>query len=170
MIASILDRLDALEYLAATLKTRLGNVVRTGVVQSFDAEAGAAVVNLGDDESSFVTHKVPTNAHAGTAKDWRPYKTGQQVTLLCADGDLSNAVVIPGGFHDQNPSPSTSASEDIVCARGQGRVRATDDAISLELGGLSVTLSAGKVTVTAPMIELNGDVTATGSTLSLIHI
>lgn len=129
MIETILARLDDLEYLAATLKTRLGNVVRTGVVKSYDAAKNGVVANLGDDDATFLTHTVPVFTHAGSGKDWRPMKAGQQVTLISADGDLSNAVALPGGFHDQNGAPSTQASEDIVMARGDVRARATDTLI-----------------------------------------
>lgn len=150
MIGSILERLDALEYAIADQKRRQSNIVRTGVAKSFDGSANAVVVNLGDDEESFLTHAVPLYTHGGTGADWRPMKAGQQVTLLCPDGDIANAVAIPGGFHDANPAPSAKASEDIVMARGDVRARATDSLIE------TVADKDSKVTV-----QQQGWVTAT---------
>jgi phage baseplate assembly protein gpV len=150
MIDTILERLDALEYLAANLKTRIAAMVRTGVVKSFDPATNAAIVNLGDDDSSFLTHPVPVFTHAGTGADWRPLKAGQQVTLLSSDGDLANAVAIPGGFHDRNPAPSSSASEDLTLARGTVRARATDTLIETVADASS-----------AIRVQQNGWVTAT---------
>ena len=132
LLKGALERLDALEYLAAEQKVRQSNIVRTGVAQSFDPATNSVVMNLGDDAASFLTNSIPVFTHGGAGADWRPIKAGQQMTLLCADGDLSNAVAIPGGFHDANPAPSSSAAEDLVCARGTVRLRTSAGAASVE--------------------------------------
>jgi phage baseplate assembly protein V len=130
--------------------------VRPGVVVSFDPNANAVVVNIGTPDAPVNTHSVPLFTHAGSAKSWRPMKAGQQVTLLCPDGDLSNAIALPGGFHDKNPAPSSSAAEDIELQRGNGRVRATDTAQFIEFGGASVKVEDGAITLKAPKIILDG--------------
>ena len=135
MIETLLQRLDDLEYAVADQKRRQANIVRTGVVKTFDpADNGSVVVDLAsaDDTTPFLTHSIPLFTHAGAGKDWRPFAAGQQVTLICADGDLANAVAIPGGFHDKNPAPSKSADEDIVGARGSVLVRTNTTTASLE--------------------------------------
>ena len=139
MIDEILQRLDQLEYFAADQKRRQAAMIRTGVVKSL-GDGGAIVVELGDDENPFPTHGVPVNTHAGAGADWRPFKAGQQVTLISADGDLANAVAIPGGYHDKNPAPS-SADEDVLAARGKVRLRTTAksaSAIASDKGSLVV--------------------------------
>lgn len=151
---SLTRRVDQLEYFIADLKRSLSNVVRPAVVVSFDPKTNSVVANIGDEQTPVPTHAIPVFTHAGAAKSWRPLKKGQQVTLLSPDGDLANAVALPGGFHDKNPAPSQSDDEDIENQRGQGRLRATDDAQFIEFGGSSVKVDAGKITLAVGGVTL----------------
>lgn len=153
---SLVRRVEALEYHIADLKRRQSNYVRPGVVTSFDPKTNSIVANIGDATTPVPTHAIPVFTHAGSGKSWRPLKKGQQITLLCPDGDLANAVALPGGFHDQNPAPSSSAAEDIEAQRGTARLRTTDTAASLECGSSSVKVEDGKITLTAAKIVLAG--------------
>lgn len=146
---SVLRRLEALEYHVADIKRRQSNFIRPGVVVSFDPKTNTTVADIGTSEEPCQTHAVPLFTHAGSGKSWRPLKKGQQITLLCPDGDLSNAIALPGGFHDKNPAPSSSADEDIEAQRGNARLRTTDAAAFLECGGAHVEVEAGKITLTA---------------------
>jgi phage baseplate assembly protein V len=153
---SLVARVEALEYQIADLKRRQSNYVRPGVVMSFDPKTNSIVANIGDATTPVPTHAVPLFTHAGSGKSWRPMKAGQQVILLCPDGDLSNAVALPGGFHDQNPAPSQSAAEDIEAQRGAARLRTTDTAAFLECGPSSVKVEDGTITLTGVKIVLAG--------------
>lgn len=155
LYAAISERLDELLYEHAEVKRKLDNVVRTGVVKSFDPKTNTIVADVG-----LETHDIPYFNHGGTGANWHPPKPGQQVTLLSASGDLTNAVAIPGGFHDKNPQPSQTKDEDIVAQRGAGKARArtTDEAAYLEAFKSSVKVADGKVTITAKTIVLEGDV------------
>jgi phage baseplate assembly protein gpV len=153
---SLVRRIEALEYHIAELKRRQSNYVRPAVVTSFDPKTNTTVANIGTPAAPVDTQPIPVFTHAGSAKSWRPLKKGQQITLLCPDGDLANAVALPGGFHDKNPAPSQSADEDIENQRGQGRLRATDTAQFVEFGGASVKVEDGKITLTAAKIILAG--------------
>ena len=113
LAAQISERLDELLYEHAETKRKFACIIRTGIVKSFKPEDNTAVVDIG-----FDTHDVPVFNQGGTGKHWHPLKKGQQVTLLCSDGDIANAVIIPGGYHDKNPQPSKSADEDLVAQRG----------------------------------------------------
>ncbi len=158
---SLVARIETLEYHIADLKRRQSNFIRPGVVISFDPAANATVANIGSADAPVPTHPIPVFTHAGSGKSWRPLKVGQQITLLCPDGDLANAVALPGGFHDQNPAPSSSASEDIEAQRGAARLRTTDTAAFLECGGSSVEVQDGTITLSA------GGVTAVLSSAGL---
>ncbi|MGO4872746.1 MAG: phage baseplate assembly protein V [Roseiarcus sp.] len=151
---SLIDRVEALEYHIADLKRRQSNFIRPGVVISYDPTADAIVANIGTADAPVPTHPVQVFTHAGAGKSWRPMKAGQQVTLLCPDGDLANAVALPGGFHDKNPAPSSSATEDIEAQRGTARLRTTDTAAFLECGASSVEVQDGTITLTAATIVL----------------
>jgi len=146
---SLTARVEALEYHIADLKRRQSNYVRPGVVISFDPATNSTIANIGDATTPVQTHAIPVFTHAGSGKSWRPLKVGQQITLLCPDGDLANAVALPGGFHDKNPAPSQSAAEDIEAQRGTARLRTTDTAALLECGGSSVMVDDGTVTISA---------------------
>jgi phage baseplate assembly protein V len=131
MLLSLTERLDGLDYHVAETRRMISNMIRPGVVKSFDAENNTAVLDVG-----FETHDVPLGNHGGTAKHWHPLKKGQQVTLFCPDGDPSNGFVLPGGFHDDNKAPSQSADEDIPAQRGADdkpvRFRLTDELAELD--------------------------------------
>ncbi len=151
---SLVRRIEALEYHAADMKRRQSNFIRPGVVVSFDPATNSIVADVGTPDAPVQTHPIPLFTHAGSGKSWRPMKKGQQITLLCPDGDLSNAVALPGGFHDKNPAPSTSAAEDIEAQRGTARLRTTDTAAFLECGASSVKVVDGTITLTAAQIIL----------------
>jgi phage baseplate assembly protein V len=153
---SLVARIEALEYHIADLKRRQSNYVRPAVVISFDPATNTTIANIGDATTPVPTHAIPVFTHAGSGKSWRPLKVGQQLTLLCPDGDLANAVALPGGFHDKNPAPSSSAAEDIEAQRGTARLRTTDTAAFLECGGSSVEVQDGVITLTAAKIVLAG--------------
>jgi phage baseplate assembly protein V len=153
---SLVDRVEALEYHIADLKRRQSNFIRPGVVVSYDPTANAIVADVGAPDAPCPTHPVPLFTHAGSGKSWRPMKAGQQVTLLCPDGDLANALALPGGFHDKNPAPSRSAAEDIEAQRGTARLRTTDTAAFLECGASSVKVEDGVLTLTSAIIILDG--------------
>lgn len=146
---SLVRRVEALEYHIAEEKRRQSNYVRPGVVTSFDSKTNTIVANIGTADEPVNTHAIPVFTHAGSGKSWRPLKKGQQITLLCPDGDLANAVALPGGFHDKNPAPSQSADEDIEAQRGTARLRTTDAAAFLECAGTSVKVEDGKITLNA---------------------
>ena len=146
---SLVRRIEALEYHVAEEKRRQSNYVRPAVVISFDPKTNTTVANIATPDNPVPTHAIPVFTHAGSGKSWRPLKKGQQITLLSPDGDLANAVALPGGFHDKNPAPSQSADEDIENQRGSGRLRATDTAQFVEFGSTSVKVEDGKVTISA---------------------
>lgn len=153
ILAAINERFDDVLFELAETKRKLANVVRTGTVKSFDPKTNTIVADVG-----LETHDIPYFNHGGTGANWHPAKPGQQVTLLCSDGDISNAVAIPGGFHDRNPAPSQTKDEDIAAQRGDGksRLRTTDQAAFLEAFKSAVKVEDGKVVITADKIILEG--------------
>lgn len=158
-----MSTLDDLYFEVAELKRKFANVVRSGTVKSFDAKTNSIVADVG-----FDTHAIPYYNHGGTGAHWHPPKPGQQITLLASDGDIANAVAIPGGYHDKNAAPSQSADEDIVAQRGAGkaRLRTTDKAALLEAFASALTVEDGKITLKADAIVLDGMVYLGGADAS----
>lgn len=137
------ETIDGLMFLIADQERKFSNLIRPGVVESFDPKTNTAICDVG-----FKTHDAPVGNHAGSAKHWHPLKKGQQITLFCPGGDIANAFVLPGGFHDKNAAPSQSADEDILGQRGDGdqavRHRLTDDEASLDCAKHQTLARAGK--------------------------
>ncbi len=156
--------IDDLSFQIAELHRKIAGVVQVGTVKSFDAQKGA-VLDVG-----YETHNVPVAWHSGSGADWAPLKVGQQVTMLCPSGDPANGFVLPGGFHDQNPAPSTDAGTDIRAQRGSAqqpnRLRTTDNGAYLEALGNAIAVENGKVTITADKVILAGTVYLGGSDAS----
>lgn len=136
------ETIDKLLFWQAELERRLALQVVPGKIKKGDPKKGY-VVDIG-----FDTHEIPDGGHAGGGADHAPFKEGQQVTLLCPGGDLANAFVIPGGFHEDNPRLSDSADEDIRAARGEKdkrkQLRTTKDEAALENHEAKTFVRAGK--------------------------
>ncbi len=128
---------DAMAYQVAELHRRLAALVQTGTVKSFDPVNGA-VLDVG-----YTTHSVPVGWHAGNGADYAPLKVGQQVTLLCPSGDPANGFVLPGGFHDANPAPSTSETDDLRAANNGNHLRTNSALATLENTNAKTAVNAG---------------------------
>lgn len=156
------DPIEELQYQIAELRRMMSVMIRPGTVKRYDPKTHTAVLDLG-----FETHDVDVGAHAGAGADFAPFKKGQQIMALCPDGDPSNAMVIAGGFHDDNKAPSQSADEDIRAQRGAAdkpvRLRTTDKAAFLEALGSAIQVADGKITLTADKIILAGVIYLGGS-------
>lgn len=114
MSLDLQETLDAIWEELAEVNRRMSSVVRSGTVKSYDPKTNKAVVNIG-----FDTHEIPAMSFGGKAKYWSPLAAGQQITVLAPDGNLENAVVLPGGFCDAFKAPSNRADEDVM-QRGEG--------------------------------------------------
>ena len=119
------EQLDEVLFQLADLKRQKAMMIRPGAVKSFDAGTNTAVLDVGLD-----THAVDLGSHVA---HWGPLAAGQQVTLLCPDGELSNAVVIPGGYCDGFAKPSDRPDEQAFVPPGGGGDKA---ALRVRKGGL----------------------------------
>lgn len=146
------DRLEELERQNAELHRKLDTIVRVGVVK--DVKDGAYVVDAG-----FDTHQLDHAQHGGHGKDHRPLKKGQQVTLLCPGGDISNACIIPGGYHDGNPAPATDDASDIIGERAGARLRTKDGEAALEALSSAVRVVDGVIHLDAKSVVVGGPIT-----------
>ncbi|WP_121120096.1 phage baseplate assembly protein V [Croceibacterium ferulae] len=136
-----------------------GEVVQIGVIASVDHAAGTCTVIIGD----LTTGDLPWLAgRAGGVKIWSPPSVGEQVLVLCPEGDLALGVVLSGLPSDANPAPS--ASVDLVLIEmPDGATLSYDHAAH----ALAAALPAGgTATVDAPGgLTINADVTINGRTI-----
>jgi len=142
----------------SALPQQLNNLLRDGVVAEVDHERPLCRVRTGEAHTDFIPWLASA---AGELITWAPPSVGEQVKLLCTDGDLANAVVLRGLYCARFPAPSTDP--DLVL--GQFK-----DGAVVAYNSASHTLSAvlpagGKVLVQADGgVTINGPVTITGDT------
>lgn len=128
LIRAINDRFDELNFQIAELQRRVASQSLTGKVKSYDPKTDKAVVDLG-----FDTHEIPQASRIG---DWMPLEAGQMVNVHAPGGDLENAYLTPGGYHEGQERPSNRADERVV-SRGKG-----SGAFRSRKGGVSVVEAA----------------------------
>ena len=135
----------------------IGDLIREGVVI---ARNGALCrVRIGDIE----TPDIPWLAgRAGKATIWSPPSIGEQVIVLCGEGDLARAIVLPGLFSDVHPAPAADDSFHVTFDDGCwiGYDPAKGEAMVALGDGTRFEVAPGKVRITAD-VEVTGKITAT---------
>lgn len=143
--------MQAIEELAEALvsaQRRLAGVARHGVVAEVNAGEGWCRLDWGE---GFLSAKIPYSQIGGALKLHSAPTVGQSMTAISPTGDLKQAVAQPLGFSDGNPSPGADGASHV-----------------LTLGGLTVTISAGKVKVEGD-IETFGALTNDGKNVGSDH-
>jgi len=134
----------------------IGDLIREGVVI---ARSGALCrVRIGDIE----TPGIPWLAgRAGKARIWSPPSIGEQVAVLCGEGDLARAIVLPGLFSDAHPAPADDDSFHIIFDDGCwiGYDPAKGEAMVALGDSTRLQVAPGKVRIDADL-EVTGKVTA----------
>ena len=135
----------------------IGDLIREGVVI---ARNGALCrVRIGDID----TPDIPWLAgRAGKATIWSPASIGEQVIVLCGEGDLARAIVLPGLFSDVHPAPAADDSFHVTFDDGCwiGYDPAKGEAMVALGDGTRFEVAPGKVRITAD-VEVTGKITAT---------
>ncbi len=129
----------------------IGDLIREGVVVS---RTGALCrVAIGDIETGDIPWLAP---RAGKAIVWAPPAIGEQVMVLCGEGDMARGVVIGSLYSDQHPAP---ADDDLWrLTFDDGTVIQYDPAER----HLNASVPGGSATIEADDIVLIGHVTIMG--------
>lgn len=150
----------------------IGDVLRLGTVESVDLSEATCRVRVGE----IVTGDIPWIApRAGALRIWAPPSVGEQVLLVCPEGDELAGMALPGLFSDAFTAPRSDDSFHAEFADGAWLnyepvhhtltvwLPAGGTADITAPGGLKITgpvTIAGKVTVTED-VEVAGTVKAT---------
>lgn len=149
----------------------LGAALRLVVVASVDLAAATCRVQDGDIESGDLPWLAP---RAGTTRIWSPPSVGEQALLICPEGDILAAVVLPGLFSDAHPAPGAGREERIVFSDG-AELAYDPDAHALTAllpaGGTVAIDAPGGITLRGPLrvegdVDLQGKLTATEDVLA----
>lgn len=144
-------------------------LIRIGVVASVDLQAARCTVRCGDpDEGESETPPIRwIMSRSGNTRVWSPPTVGEQVVLLCPDGEIGAGVVLAGIIRDSFPPLGSTLEERIDFADG-AQLRYDPEAHHLEAllpDGATATITApGGLTINADAgVTINGDVTLNGT-------
>ncbi|UQA22112.1 phage baseplate assembly protein V [Stenotrophomonas sp. NY11291] len=152
----------------SALPQQINNLLRDGVVTEVDHARHMCRVQTGEAHTDFLPW---FSAAAGELRTWAPPSSGEQVALLCCDGDLANAIVLRGLYCEQYPAPSASPSLTLIQFKDGAVVSYDHDAHSLAAvlpaGGTVAITADGGTTITGPVTikgatSIEGKVTITG--------
>jgi phage baseplate assembly protein gpV len=118
----------------ADLRNKINGTVRFGAVTDVDAKRQMARVELSTAEkkktqkSAWVPYGL---GQAGEFKQiWHPSK-GQNMTMLCVNGDPAQGVLFPLTYSKQYPTPSDDEACHILCDFGTSRIEVWKDKIKV---------------------------------------
>lgn len=144
--------------MSADLPRLLSNLIRTGTIAEVDPAQQRVRVSTGE----LTTDWAPWFARrAGSTLTWSAPSVGEQVLVLCPEGDPANAVVLCGLYSDQVAPPSSDPAVDVVQYADGAQV-----AYNAQSHVLSAVLPAGAtVQITADGgTTINGPLTVNGAT------
>ncbi len=143
----------------------IGNLMRLGTIESLDLAQATGRVRVGD----LLTDDLPLVApRAGAVRIWSPPSVGEQVLLLCPEGDVQAGVILGGIFCDAHPAPASDTRFLIDFDDG---TRITYDrqahrlTVALGGNGTAEITAPGGLTLNAD-VQLNGKLNATGKITS----
>jgi phage baseplate assembly protein V len=140
----------------------IASLIRIGTVLSVDLAEARCIVRFGDPDDQEPAQTGPIrwlSPRAGLTRVWSPPSVGEQVLLLCPDGQIGAAVAITGIVQDAFPPLGSTTAEMIEFEDG---AKITYDPEAHEL--VAVLPAGGTVDITADGgITLRGDVTIEGN-------
>lgn len=148
---------------ASEQQRQIGNAIRFGTISEVDLAAARCRVESGDVHTDWLPWILP---RAGNTIEWSAPTVGEQVILLCQDGDTMGGAVLRGIYSDHFAAPSDS--EDLHLVRyPDGAVVQYDHAAHslkamLPSGGTAEITADGGVTVNGN-VTINGDVQVSGT-------
>jgi phage baseplate assembly protein V len=140
----------------------LGDLIRFGTIASVDLAGARCTVQAGD----LVTGPIRwIEARSGATRSWSPPTKGEQVLLICCEGEIAAGVALRGIVSDANPAPGDSLRELLQFA--DGAVTAYDpEAHALEIllpaGSTIRVVADGGLSITGD-IKLDGNLKSSGT-------
>lgn len=144
-------------------------LIRMGVIASVDLAAARCRVRCGDpDAGETITPAIRwIMPRCGDTRIWSPPTVGEQVVLLCPDGEIGAAIALTGIIRDSFPALGSTLEERIDFADG-AQLRYDPETSHLEAllpDGATATITApGGLTINAEAgVTINGDLTLNGT-------
>lgn len=149
----------------------VGDIVRLGTIASVDHGSARCTVAVGD----LTTGGIPWLTHrAGATACWSPPTIGEQVMLICPEGDTAAGVALRGIYSNANPAPAAAAELELI-RFSDGSTASYDAAahhleMALADGATARLTVPGGLTIVGPVsidggLTVSADVTAGGTSL-----
>lgn len=146
-------------------------LLRLGTVKSVDLAAATCIVTSGDPETGEEIETPPLRwleRRAGDTRTWSPPSVGEQVEIICPDGELAGGYVRSGLPCDAFP-PSGDSTRELIRFKDGAIIAYDPDGHALEAllpAGATVAITAsGGITLTGD-VTIEGDVTLNGTLTS----
>lgn len=142
------------------------SLIREGIVASVDLAAARCTVRIGDpDEEEIETPPLRwLGGRAGATNIWSPPSEGEQVVLLCPEGEIATGIVLTGVSYDAFP-PAGASLEEIITFGDGARIAYNPEThvLTAELpAGATANITAERINITGT-VAIDGDVTVTGT-------
>jgi phage baseplate assembly protein V len=165
------------DFKISELERRVANLVLIGTVVSVRGD-GFARVQSGGLETGWLPW---LSSRMGARRDWAAVEPAEQVVVLCPNGDPAQGIILASLGSNANPNPSDNPrlfktvfkdgsffemdlDSGAVTLSCSGTLTATADGdAEIAAGGDVDVAAAGSARVSAPAIELSGNVTITGT-------
>lgn len=142
----------------------IGDLIRKGTIDSVDLGSARATVRCGD----IVSPPIAWLELAGATRSWFPPSVGEQVVLLCPEGDISGSIFLRG--LSSNRFPALGDGKRCLIEFEDGAVIAYDpEAHHLDIilpAGATGTIEADGGLRIKGDIELDGKLTASDDVLA----
>ncbi|WP_269792411.1 phage baseplate assembly protein V [Stenotrophomonas sp. Iso1] len=151
------------------LPAEVSNLIRTGSVTALQTSPPRVRVRTGEIETDWL--RWGERRAGANAKTWSPPSVGEQVVLLCPEGDIGQAIAVCSLYSDSQPAPADVATVERT-VYGDGSVVEFDVATStltVNVGQGRVVVNCDAATVTAastveldtPQVHCTGKVSIT---------
>ncbi len=144
-------------------------LIRLGVIASVDLAAARCTVRCGDPEGEeMVTPPIRwIMPRCGDTRVWSPPTVGEQVVLICPDGEIGAGLALTGIIRDTFPALGSTLEERIDFADG-AQLRYDPEAHHLDAvlpeGATATVTAPGGLTINAASgVTINGDITLNGT-------
>lgn len=145
---TLIRRIAELERRIEDVDRQVQGTLTEGVVKSIDTENATATVEA----QGVLTKDVPWLSRAGAVSEWSPPTVGERVLLANPGGDIGRAMILPGGYSDDNPAPHDTGGE-FVRVTGDVRVEQTGSTLKITAAGVTVTISGSGLKVEGGLVE-----------------
>lgn len=123
------DNYQRVLYELAEMRRLVGQMVRVGTVKEVKKDKMRMTLGKDSDGKEILGPWLDTNNHRGGSRERRFYKEGQNLTMLCPNGDPRQAVIMPYAPNKDHPPPDHSNDT------GQGEETYQQDGMKVSKGG-----------------------------------